>query len=147
MDRPKVQDFKHITHIPIRWGDMDSLGHVNNARFFTFDEQARLEYFDAVAPLVDDFWKSSGIILARIACDFIAQVHYPETLSIGLRIQRMGRSSMETQTAMFDSTGRLVACGQGVVVWFDYIAQKALAIPEPVRAFIRSREVIAPIEA
>ena len=144
--RPAREQFAFATRIPIRWGDMDTLGHVNNAKFFTFDEQARLEYFDAVGALVPDFWKGQGIILARIACDFIAQLHYPETLEVGMRITRLGRSSMETQSAMFDSTGRLVAAGQGVLVWFNYDAQKAVAIPENVRAFIRSREVVAPSE-
>lgn len=144
--KPRREDFGHISRIPVRWGDMDALGHVNNAKFFTYDEQARLDYFGAVAEEVPDFWKSSGIILARIGCDFLAQLRPPVTLEVGIRISKLGRSSMETEGAMFDQAGKLVAVTRGVLVWFDYTQQKSAAIPENVRALIRGRELLAPIE-
>ena len=142
---PQRTDFAHVIRVPVRWGDMDSLGHVNNVKFFTYDEQARIEYFAAFTTAVPDFWKTSGIILARIGCDFLSQLHYPATLDVGVRISRLGRSSMETQGAAFEGE-RLVAVTQGVVVWFDYAAQKAAPIPDSVRALIRAREVLAPAE-
>ncbi len=144
--RPVRSDFGHVVRLAVRWGDMDSLGHVNNAKFFTYDEQTRLEYFQMLDGVLPGMWKSEGLILARLACDFVAQLHYPATLDIAFRITRLGRSSMETQCAMFDSE-RLVAVSQGVLVWFDYTVQKAAAIPETVRVLIRQREVIAPIES
>ncbi len=145
--RPAREDFGFAISIAVRWGDMDCLGHVNNAKFFTYDEQARLTYFEAVNAVVPDFWKSSGLILARISCDFVAQVRHPETLTTCIRIARLGRSSMDTEGAMFDLQGKLVAVTRGVVVWFDYEAQKPAAIPENVRALIRAREIVAPLES
>jgi len=138
-------DFGYFFELPTRWSDLDSLGHVNNARFFTFDESARLEYFGELLRDDAEFWQSRGFILASIGCDFIAQLHHPATLRIGFRVSRLGRSSMNTQSAMFDGD-RLVAVTRGVLVWFNYQEQKTAPIPEDVRAMIRSREKIAPEE-
>lgn len=144
--RPTPEDFAHRVSLAVRWGDMDALGHVNNVKFFTYDEQVRLQYFDAVAAVVPDFWKSSGIILAKLGCDFVGQLRYPATLDIGFRISRLGRSSFDTEAAMFEG-GRLVAVTRGTLVWFDYQQQKSLPIPDHVRTLIREREVRAPVEA
>lgn len=146
MAMPLRQDFAFSTAVKVRWGDMDSLGHVNNARFFTFDEQGRLEYFQAVGDIVPDFWTASGLILAKISCDFIAQVHYPADLEVCIRIVRLGRTSMETQGAIFQDQ-KLVAVTAGVVVWFDYVSQKSAPIPANVRDFICQREVLTPLGA
>lgn len=130
----------------MRWGDMDSLGHVNNAKFFTYDEQARLEYFQLFDDVVPEMWTAQGLILARLGCDFLQQLHYPATLEVAFRIARFGRSSMNTECAIFEGE-RLIAVLQGVVVWFDYRVQKSAAIPEVVKQLIREREQIAPQES
>lgn len=144
--RPTRADFSHVTRIVVRWGDMDALGHINNAKFFTYDEQARLEYFTVFDGVVPEMWKAQGLILAKLGCDFLQQLHHPATLDVAWRIRRFGRSSMETECAMFEGD-RLVAVSEGVVVWFDYQAQKPAPIPDAVKALIRQREVVAPIES
>lgn len=144
--RPERGDFSHVTRIVVRWGDMDSLGHVNNAKFFTYDEQSRLEYFKQFESVVPSMWTAQGLILAKLGCDFLQQLHYPATIDVALRISRMGRSSLETESALFEGE-RLVAVLQGVVVWFDYRLQKSAPIPDAVKDLIRAREVRAPLEA
>jgi acyl-CoA thioester hydrolase len=139
-------DFAQRISMPVRWGDMDRLGHVNNARFFSYDEDGRIAYFDSLLNQDERFWKDYGIILASIGCDFIAQLRYPATLEIGTRITRMGRSSLGTQSVMFWNE-RPVAVVKGVVVWFDYQNQKSLPIPEAARELIRAREIIKPEES
>lgn len=138
-------DFGHVLEIATRWSDLDALGHVNNTRFFTFDESARLDYFDELMRGDAQFWKSHGLILASIGADFLAQVHHPSTLKVGFRIARMGRSSMQSVAGMFVD-GKPVAVTRGVIVWFDYENQRPLPIPEHVRAMIRARERVAPAE-
>lgn len=145
-DPIKPEDFAHTIRIETRWADLDALGHVNNTRFFTFDESARLDYFGELMRNDDQFWKKDGLILASLAGDFLAQVHHPATVVIGFRIAKMGRSSMNSLAGMFVD-GKPVAATRGVVVWFDYESQKPKAIPEHVRAMIRSRERIAPDES
>jgi acyl-CoA thioester hydrolase len=136
-------DFGFWHTVPTRWGDHDMLGHVNNTRFYAFDEDARLSYF---AHLWDDdprFWNEYGFILGRLACDFIAQLKHPAQVEIGFRIKRLGGSSMITQAAMYNEA-QLVAVTEGVLVWFDYTAQKTAPIPDAVREQIRAREPITP---
>jgi acyl-CoA thioester hydrolase len=142
---PRREDFSQFIRMPVRWGDMDSLGHVNNAKFFTYDESGRLAYFEQLARDDPRFFKEYGLILASISADFLMQLHYPAELDIGTRIARMGRSSMNTQAAMFNGD-KLVAVVRGVVVWFDYVAQQTLPVPEHIRSWIRNRETVAPEE-
>jgi acyl-CoA thioester hydrolase len=140
------QDFAFFCRVPTRWSDLDMLGHVNNSRFFSFDESARLEYFDELLKGDPTFWKERGFILARIECDFIAQLHHPANVEIGFRIERIGRSSMNTVGGMFVD-GKTVAVSRGVLVWFDYQQQKPRPVPDDVRALIRARERVAPDES
>ena len=141
----RLDDFSHRIQFAVRWGDMDTLGHINNAKYFTYEESSRIEYFQPLA--VDDprMWKDYGLILASVGADFIAQVRYPADLVVGTRIVRLGRSSMNTLSGMFQGD-KLVTAVRGVVVWFDYTRQKPAAIPEPVRTWIKAREVVAPEE-
>ncbi|MFP5305149.1 MAG: acyl-CoA thioesterase [Gammaproteobacteria bacterium] len=145
-DSVTLQDFAFVVDIPTRWSDLDLLGHVNNARFFSFDESARLEYFGELMRSDPEFWKARGLILARIGCDFIAQLHHPALLKVGFRIARIGRTSMSTLCGMF-ANDRLIAVSSGVVVWYDYNNQKPQPVPEYVREMIRARERIAPDES
>jgi acyl-CoA thioester hydrolase len=143
---PKRADFSHFFSIETRWADLDTLGHVNNTNFFTFDESSRLEYFGQMFRNDPKFWKDYGIILASIGADFVAQVHHPSTLDVGFRIARIGRTSMNSQGGIFIGD-KLVAATRGTIVWFSYLKQTPLPVPEDVRAMIRGREVIKPEEA
>ncbi|HZR37218.1 MAG TPA: thioesterase family protein [Nevskia sp.] len=142
---PRREDFRQFMPMTVRWGDMDAIGHVNNVQYFRYGESGRIAYFDALQEEDPTFWKEHGIILASMGCDFLAQVHYPAELEIGTRISRLGRSSLEMTQAIFQGD-KLVAQLKGVMVWFDYRAQKTLPIPEHVRAWIRRRETVAPEE-
>lgn len=144
-ERPTLDDFGFFHELATRWSDCDMLGHINNARYFTFDESARLEYFDPMIRVDSGFWKDSGFILARIECDFIAQVHHPAQVQFGFRIRRIGRSSMNTEGGLFVD-GQLAAVTRGVLVWFDYRSNRTEPVPDSARAFIRSREKHAPEE-
>jgi acyl-CoA thioester hydrolase len=140
---PRREEFRYFCPIATRWGDVDCMGHVNNAKYITYDEQARTDYLQARQR--DAGIDGSHFILARIACDFIAQLHHPSSIEYGMRIIRMGKSSMTTQGALFVGD-RCHARTEGVIVWFDYAAQRTVPLPESVRAAIRHFEVVAPSE-
>ena len=98
-ERPMVEPAHapHRVSIAVRWGDMDALGHVNNARFFTYDEDVRLGFFNQLMAKDARFWKDYGLILAHIGCDFVAQVRAPSTLEVCYGIARIGSKSFETR--------------------------------------------------
>ncbi len=143
MNLPKRGDFAFFLKLATRWGDMDALGHVNNAKFFTYDESVRLDYFRGLMSGDGRFWKEYGLILAHIEADFIAQLKPPAELDLGFRIARIGRSSLGTEAGMFLGD-TLVAVTRGVLVWFDYGANAPLPVPDAVKAKICAFERIPP---
>lgn len=142
---PQRGQFAVWRRLEARWGDMDAMGHVNNAKYFTYDESARLDYFAALMKDDPRFWKDYGLILAHIEADFIAQLKPPAQLDIGFRIAKIGKTSLRTEAGMFVGE-RLIAVTRAIVVWFDYAASKTLPVPDAVRAKIRALETTAPEE-
>mgnify|MGYP002034581018 CR=1 FL=1 len=118
----------------IRWGDMDVLGHVNNARYFTFSESARLAYRDANFP-ADALPEHQDLILARTGCDFIRQLKHPDNLDLGCRVVKLGRSSIVFEVGMFlEDREELVALSEAITVWFDYAGQTTVPVPDALRS-------------
>lgn len=144
MKLPQRSEFRHFLRVPTRWSDMDVVGHVNNARYLTYDESSRIEYFGRLLGK-EQSWKGQGIILARIACDFIAQLKHPAEVDAAIRITRLGRSSLTTEGGIFVGE-QCFARTQGVLVWFDYASQSPQPIPESLRASIREFELVKPEE-
>jgi|SRR5690625_2890280 len=77
--------------IPVKWGDMDALNHVNNAVYFQYMEEARAQLFQC-AGLAMPAQKIG--ILAHVSCDFLKPIYYPETIEVRLAIAKVGRSSL-----------------------------------------------------
>lgn len=142
--QPRRAEFAFFLSLSPRWGDMDALGHVNNARFFTYDESVRLDYFQQLMRDDPKFWNEYGLILAHIEADFIAQLKPPAELDIGFRIAKVGRTSLGTEAAMFLGE-QLIAVTRGVLVWFDYRAGTPLPVPDEVKAKILKLEKLPPI--
>lgn len=139
------EQFRVFEPVRVRWADMDSFGHVNNACYFTFCESARIRYFEEIgmgefAPAfagdeaVDGEDERPGPALAQASLDFRAQVHYPARLEASARATRIGRSSFALDYAIFEE-GRdePVAEGTSVVVWIDYAVGKSRPLPEELR--------------
>jgi acyl-CoA thioester hydrolase len=118
---PAMQRFPVVVRVPVQWGDMDALGHVNNAVYFTWFESARIALFERVGLAITGT-PEVGPILAHTRCDFLAPVRYPGEVLAGTRIERLGTTSftMEYEAALAGDQERPVARGQGVVVLIDY---------------------------
>ena len=110
-----------VVRVPVQWGDMDALGHVNNAVYFTWFESARIALFERVGLAITGV-PEVGPILAHTRCDFLAPVRYPGEVLAGTRIERLGTTSftMDYEAALAGDPERTVARGQGVVVLIDY---------------------------
>jgi acyl-CoA thioester hydrolase len=119
--------------LPVRWGDMDAQGHVNNVQYFRFAEQARIEWFERHAP--DRHGEGKGPVVAQTSCRYIRSVVYPATLEILVYCAVPGRSSFRHRYVMRDAKdpARVYAEGDAVMVWIDHQTQKSTPIPDRVR--------------
>jgi acyl-CoA thioester hydrolase len=139
-------DFAHFITLPIQWGDMDSIGHVNNTIYFRYVESGRIAYFRALeATPHHGLFEGAGPILADIQCSFIGQLRYPATIDIGTRTTRLGTKSFAIEAGIFvQGEDAPAATSRAVVVWFDYANQRTAPIPSALRERISNLEVVAP---
>ncbi|MBP6716546.1 MAG: acyl-CoA thioesterase [Acidobacteria bacterium] len=133
-----------ITHrLQVRFRDCDPLGHVNNAVYLTYLEQARFNLWRAqlgfqAKSAADAGPRGIGFILARVECDFRAQAKYGDDLDVKLSLGEFGRSSFTyTYEIVNATTGQLMAGAKTVLVWFDYDAQKPTPIGDETKARLR----------
>jgi len=132
---------RHVEPISVRWGDLDSMGHVNNAKYFTYCESARMSYFAAVR--MDEHREAGqhGPALAAASLNFRAQVRYPAELEVATRVTEIGRSSFKMEyELLYRDTEDRVADGTGVIVWVDYATGRSIPLPEALKEEIRRFE-------
>jgi acyl-CoA thioester hydrolase len=93
---PALTGRRHRFEMPVRWGDLDTLNHVNNTVYFRYMEEARVHALRAAG--IGVARDIRNIVLAHTACDFLKPITWPATLLIDQEIVRVGRSSMESVT-------------------------------------------------
>lgn len=135
------EEFEVWLPIEVRWADMDSYGHVNNANYFTYCESARIRYFEKIA--IDDFRHGNehGPAVVTATCNFRQQVHYPAQLEVGVRASHVGRTSFTLEYEIVRAASdEVVADGSSVVVWIDYAVARSVPIPEGLKERIAKLE-------
>lgn len=120
-----IEQCKIKVEIDVQWRDMDVLGHVNNAEYIRWFESARIETLGEIGMFSNDGRFQDdvrvGPILASVSCDFLAPVSFPETVSVGAHVTRVGRSSFNLGYIVFQhSDEKIVARGDSVVVQLNY---------------------------
>lgn len=136
-------DYRIWETIVVHWGDMDAMGHVNNARYFTYCESARFRYFHAI-PL-DAFGEGGRYrpVLAATSCNFRRQVRYPATLEVGARTVKVGTTSFTMEYGLFEQgSDELSADSTGVLVWMEYATGKPVPLPEALKERLRALDGI-----
>ena len=124
----------HVEHIPIRWGDMDAMGHVNNIVYFRYMEQARISWFERLVP-ARQAWRTTGIVIVNASCNFRRAVTYPGTVAVKVYAGAPGRSSVATFYELrVDADAEVCADGEAVVVFIDMQSQKPIRIPDEFRS-------------
>ncbi|WP_194714176.1 acyl-CoA thioesterase [Noviherbaspirillum soli] len=126
----------HVTRMPIRWGDMDMMGHVNNAKYFTYIETARIDWFTSIACAPNP--QGEGPVLINASCTFLRQLEYPGQIEIRTFVGAFGRTSFETfhEIRRVDQPDVLAAEGAAKVVWVDFTAGKSTPISTELRAIL-----------
>lgn len=139
-----MRDLPVTVTLPILWGDMDSMGHVNNARYFTWFESARIELFRRVG-METGGAPSEGPILARTECEFLVALEWPGEVVASTGISRIGTKSfhMVFELARTDAPERLAARGEGVIVMLDYRRGETVPISDALRGRLEGLRVAA----
>ncbi|MBC7911074.1 MAG: thioesterase family protein [Pyrinomonadaceae bacterium] len=133
-----LKTFPVIIEIPVAWGEMDSLLHVNNIIYFRYFESARMAYFDRL-----DIWtymKETGIgpILASTQCKFRLPLTYPDTVSVGTRISEIEEDRFLMKYLVVSHLHAKVAAeGEGLIVSYDYHKLKKAALPDEIKGRIQ----------
>ena len=132
-----LKDFTFVVDLNIEWGDMDALQHVNNIEYFKYFQVARIAYFEKINS--DSVFGETRIslILASTQCKFIYPLAYPDSISVGVRVDTMADQYFTMKYAVVSHKHqRLSAIGDAKVVMFDYVNNKKASIPSEIRKTI-----------
>ena len=132
-----LKDFTLVVDLNIEWGDMDALQHVNNIEYFKYFQVARIAYFEKISSDSEFGETPIPLILASTQCKFIYPLTYPDSISVGVRVDAMEDQYFTMKYAIVSHKyQRLVAIGDAKVVMFDYVNNKKTSIPDEVRKTI-----------
>jgi acyl-CoA thioester hydrolase len=130
---PDERRLVHEMNIPIRWGDMDAMGHVNNTVYFRYFETIRIEWMHSIGAAPNP--AGQGPVIVNAFCNFIKQLEFPGTVLARHYVGPPGRSSFDTFITLerSDTPGVVYANGGATTVWIDFKAQKSLPLPDWLR--------------
>ena len=133
---PEHKKFTHQMVIPIRWGDMDAMGHVNNTIYFRYLEIVRLHWLYEVGGAPNP--EGQGPVIINAFCNFIRQLEYPGDILARHYVANPGRSSFDTYITLerLDDPGVTYAEGGAKTVWTDFKAQKSMPMPDWMRKLV-----------
>lgn len=132
-------EFKFSIPVEIRFSDIDFMGHVNNAVYFTYMELARVRYLQQLG-IISPSLQDTPVILAEASCQFEYAVRFADGLVVKLRTSEMKNSSFIMEYRLETRDGRLAAVGRTVQVYYDYQNRTPTPIPPQVRKRIREFE-------
>ena len=135
---PEHKKLTSETVIPVRWGDMDAMGHVNNTIYFRYFEIARLDWlFSVGAGAKPD---GTGPVIVNAFCNFVRQVSFPGDVRVRHYVANPGRTSFETYLTLerVAEPGVLYAEGGAKTVWYDATAGRSVPLPDWLRDLVRA---------
>ena len=137
--------FRFYHPIEVRYGDLDPQGHVNNAKYLTYTEQARIAYIRHLSLWEGGSFLKIGIILADARVTFLAPILFGQDVRVGVRVTRLGNKSMTMEYEIEDhQSGQPQATCTSVLVAYDYETEKTIPIPDGWRRTITEFEQIEP---
>ena len=136
IDIPEKKKLVFEMTIPIRWGDMDAMGHINNAVYFRYMETARIDWFRSIGCVPDA--QGEGPVIVNAFCNFYRQFEYPDEVLLKMYVSDPGRTTFESWATMekVAEPGVVCAAGGATTIWVNFPQQKAVGLPDWIRAIV-----------
>jgi acyl-CoA thioester hydrolase len=133
---PEHKKLVYELTIPIRWGDMDAMGHLNNGTYFRYLETIRIDWMHSIGAVPDPL--GAGPVIVNAFCNFYQQLVYPGNVLVKMYTSDPGRTTFETWGTMerSEAPGLVCAAGGATTIWVDFPAQKAVTLPDWMRALV-----------
>jgi acyl-CoA thioester hydrolase len=133
---PAEKKLTHTMTMPIRWGDMDAMGHVNNTVYFRYMEVIRIEWMHSIGAAPNP--EGQGPVIMNAFCNFIRQLEFPGEVLAKHYVANPGRSSFDTFITLerADQPGVIYAEGGALTVWTDFKAQRSALMPDWLRVLL-----------
>jgi acyl-CoA thioester hydrolase len=133
--------FRFYCPIQVRYGDLDPQWHVNNARFCSYIEQARLAYWQELGIFDGASFFDLGLIVADLHIRYLAQINLGQTVRVGVQVARIGNKSMNFEYQIEDATtGQVLATAETVMVAYDYHRHESIRVSDDWRRRISEFE-------
>jgi len=135
-----LDEFPIQVKLPVVWGELDALNHVNNIWYFRYIETARVKYFDETG-LTEDIYRSGiGPVVMEAKCSFYQPLLYPDNIVSAARIKSIGNTSFVMEHLIVSEKLGVVAGGECVVVLFNSNTKQKAAISEQLKTAINKLE-------
>jgi acyl-CoA thioester hydrolase len=137
-----LEEFKCVTRLKVRFSDLDAMGHVNNATYLSYLEEARIEYFGCAIGFPEsslDF----GAVVARIDISYLRPIELGDNVNIFSKMYEMGEKSFDLRHVIqAERNGEIFVAAQAStkLVAYEYKNKKSLQIPENTRTKIENFE-------
>ena len=133
IELPENKKLVYEMTIPIRWGDMDAMNHVNNTTYFRYLETVRIDWMRSIGCQPDP--KGEGPVIVNAFCNFYKQLEYPGDVLVKMYVSDPARSTFESWGTMSrtDDPDVVYAAGGATTIWVNFPAQKSAPLPDWMR--------------
>ena len=133
IELPENKKLVYEMTIPIRWGDMDAMNHVNNTTYFRYLETVRIDWMRYIGCQPDP--KGEGPVIVNAFCNFYKQLEYPGDVLVKMYVSDPARSTFESWGTMSrtDDPEVIYAAGGATTIWVNFPAQKSAPLPDWMR--------------
>jgi acyl-CoA thioester hydrolase len=136
-----MAEFRFYYPIEVRYGDLDPQGHLNNAKYLTYIEQARINYIKQLGLWDGISFLDIGFILADVHLTFRSPIHFGQPVRVGVRVSRLGNKSLTMEYRLEDAgNGQELARGSTVSVAYNYHERETIPLPTEWRTAITNFE-------
>ncbi len=133
IELPEKKKLVYEMSIPIRWGDMDAMNHVNNTTYFRYLETVRIDWMRSIGCQPDP--QGEGPVIVNAFCNFYKQLEYPGDVLVRMYVSDPARSTFESWGTMSrtDDPDVIYAAGGATTIWVNFPAQKSAPLPDWMR--------------